>query len=147
MGTRNAFMARSLPILQGYHFQSPPSSPPLPGCSKPRNESICSGGIRQAVATAVLAPFAVLLERNVMPRIIFTCFVFALGLLGMEKVKIGELRSRAKIVGTIVYVRGAMVMTFYKGNSSNAVSSSTHNSRSIEGAMFLVTRMQKNWAE
>ncbi|GLJ53365.1 hypothetical protein SUGI_1137800 [Cryptomeria japonica] len=81
---------------------------------------------------------------NLVPAI---TFVMAL-LFRMEKVKIRELRSQAKIVGTIVCVGGAMVMTFYKGHilpsfwssqqtSSHAVSSSTHDSRWIKGAMFL----------
>jgi len=48
---------------------------------------------------------------NVLPAM---TFVMAL-LFRMERVNIKELRSQAKIVGTIVCVGGAMVMTLYKG--------------------------------
>eukprot|EP00253_Pinus_taeda_P003750 PITA_03750 len=90
---------------------------------------------RHAAATVVLAPFAFLTERpvidqnfyylglkltsptyacalsNVLPAM---TFVMAL-LFRMEKVNIKNLRSQAKIVGTIVCVGGAMLMTLYKG--------------------------------
>jgi drug/metabolite transporter (DMT)-like permease len=117
---------------------------------------------RHAFATAVIAPFAIILERRVRPKITFPMFmqIFALGLLGpvidqnfyyaglkftsptfscamsnmlpamtfvmavlcrMEKVDIKKLRCQAKVVGTIVTVCGAMLMTLYKGHVINFV--------------------------
>ncbi|KAH9738773.1 WAT1-related protein [Citrus sinensis] len=110
---------------------------------------------RHAFATAVIAPFALVLERKVRPKITFPIFMqlFVLGLLGpvidqnfyyaglkftsptfscgmsnmlpamtfvmavlcrMEKVEIKKIRCQAKMVGTIVTVAGAMLMTIYK---------------------------------
>ncbi|KAF7144541.1 hypothetical protein RHSIM_Rhsim04G0116900 [Rhododendron simsii] len=117
---------------------------------------------RHAFATAVIAPFAIILERKVRPKITFPMFmqIFVLGLLGpvidqnfyyaglkytsptfscamsnmlpamtfvmavlcrMEKVDIKKLRCQAKVVGTIVTVCGAMLMTLYKGRVINFV--------------------------
>ncbi|CAA0827514.1 WAT1-related protein [Striga hermonthica] len=115
---------------------------------------------RHAFATIVIAPFALLLERKVRPKITFTIFMqlFVLGLLGpvidqnfyyaglkftsptfscamsnmlpamtfimavlcrMEKLELKKLRCQAKIIGTIVTVCGAMLMTLYKGHVLN----------------------------
>ncbi|CAA3015149.1 WAT1-related At5g07050-like [Olea europaea subsp. europaea] len=117
---------------------------------------------RHAFATAVIAPFALVLERKVRPKITFPIFMqlFVLGLLGpvidqnfyyaglkftsptfscamsnmlpamtfvmavlcrMEKVDIKKVRCQAKVVGTIVTVAGAMLMTLYKGRVLNMV--------------------------
>lgn len=117
---------------------------------------------RHAFATAVIAPFALILERKVRPKITFTIFMqlFVLGLLGpvidqnfyyaglkftsptfscamsnmlpamtfvmavlcrMEKVDIKKVRCQAKVVGTVVTVAGAMLMTVYKGHVINMV--------------------------
>ncbi|KAF8398187.1 hypothetical protein HHK36_017113 [Tetracentron sinense] len=111
---------------------------------------------RHAFATGVIAPFALILERKVRPKITFPIFmqIFVLGLLGpvmdqnfyyaglkftsptfscamsnmlpamtfvmavlcrMEKVDIKKVRCQAKVVGTVVTVAGAMLMTLYKG--------------------------------
>ncbi|XP_058089590.1 WAT1-related protein At1g21890-like [Magnolia sinica] len=111
---------------------------------------------RHAVATAVIAPFAFLLERKVRPKMTISTFlkIMLLGLLEpvidqnlyyvgltytsatfasalfnilpaitfimaiicrLEKVKIKELSSQAKVAGTVLTVAGAMVMTVYKG--------------------------------
>ncbi|GLT95685.1 hypothetical protein SLE2022_133530 [Rubroshorea leprosula] len=115
---------------------------------------------RHAFATAVIAPFALILERKVRPKITFPIFmqIFVLGLLGpvidqnfyyaglkftsptfscalsnmlpamtfvmavlcrMEKVDMKKVRCQAKMVGTIVTVAGAMLMTLYKGHVIN----------------------------
>ncbi|GMY22827.1 wat1-related protein [Fagus crenata] len=111
---------------------------------------------RHAFATAVIAPFALFLERKDQPRITFKLFmqIFVLALLGpvidqnfyyaglkytsptfscaisnvlpamtfvmalifrMEKLNLKKVRCQAKLVGTIVTVAGAMVMTLYRG--------------------------------
>ncbi|XP_058226057.1 WAT1-related protein At5g07050-like [Rhododendron vialii] len=111
---------------------------------------------RHAFATAVIAPFAIFLERKARPKITFPIFmqIFILGLLGpvidqnfyyaglkytsptfscamsnmlsamtfimavifrMEKIDLKKVIYQVKIVGTIVTVGGAMLMTLYKG--------------------------------
>lgn len=111
---------------------------------------------RHAFATAVIAPFALIFERKMRPKITFSIFmqIFVLGLLGpvidqnfyyaglkftsptfscamsnmlpamtfvmavlfrMEKVNMKKIRCQAKVLGTIVTVGGAMLMTLYKG--------------------------------
>ncbi|VFQ67511.1 unnamed protein product [Cuscuta campestris] len=115
---------------------------------------------RHAFATAIIAPFALFLERKVRPKMTFPIFmqIFVLGLLGpvidqnfyyaglkftsptfscamsnmlpamtflmavlcrMEKVNMKKVRCQAKVVGTIVTVGGAMLMTLYKGHVVN----------------------------
>ncbi|PWA85374.1 eamA domain, WAT1-related protein [Artemisia annua] len=112
---------------------------------------------RHAFATAAIAPFAIILERNIRPKITFSLFMqmFVLGLLGpvidqnfyyaglkftsptfscamsnmlpamtfvmavlcrMEKLDLKKVRSQAKVIGTVLTVAGAMLMTLYKGN-------------------------------
>ncbi|KAH1257920.1 WAT1-related protein [Glycine max] len=111
---------------------------------------------RHAFATAAIAPFAIVLERKVRPKITFLMFmqIFVLGLLGpvidqnlyyaglkftsptyscaisnmlpamtfvmaaifrMEKLNVRKVRCQAKVIGTVVTVAGAMLMTLYKG--------------------------------
>ncbi|KAH9325030.1 hypothetical protein KI387_005208, partial [Taxus chinensis] len=86
---------------------------------------------------------------NLLPA---TTFVIAL-IFRMERVKLREIRSQAKIVGTIVCVGGAMVMILYKGaivpmpwsshehyHSSNAAASDhDSNSDMIKGCICLLT--------
>ncbi|GLJ41354.1 hypothetical protein SUGI_0855960 [Cryptomeria japonica] len=79
-----------------------------------------------------------------------TTFVIAL-IFRMERVKIREIRSQAKIVGTLVCVSGAMLMTLYRGailpmpwsshdhpHSSNAATSHDSNSDMIKGCICLI---------
>ncbi|KAB5519274.1 hypothetical protein DKX38_023593 [Salix brachista] len=131
---------------------------------------------RHAFATAVIAPFAIILERKVRPKITFPIFMqmFVLGLLGpvidqnfyyaglkftsptfscamsnmlpamtfvmavlcrMEIVDIKKVRCQAKVIGTIVTVAGAMLMTLYKGDVINFIWSEhahTHSSSAPE---------------
>ncbi|XP_077218360.1 WAT1-related protein At5g07050-like [Tasmannia lanceolata] len=111
---------------------------------------------RHAFATVAIAPFALILERKVRPKITFPMFmqIFVLGLLGpvidqnfyyaglkftsptfscamsnilpamtfvmavlcrMEKLDMKKVRCQAKVLGTVVTVAGAMLMTLYKG--------------------------------
>ncbi|KAL6523307.1 hypothetical protein OROGR_016910 [Orobanche gracilis] len=139
---------------------------------------------RHAFATAVIAPFALVLERKLRPKITFKVFMqlFVLGLLGpvidqnlyyaglkftsptyscamgnmlpamtfvmavlcrMEKVGIKKVRCQAKVVGTILTVGGAMLMTLYKGDVINMVwSKYTHTVRSYDN---LVTDTTQDW--
>ncbi|KAG0453381.1 hypothetical protein HPP92_024685 [Vanilla planifolia] len=111
---------------------------------------------RHAFATLSIAPFALILERKVRPKITLSMFlqIFVLALLGpvidqnfyyaglkftsptfscamsnmlpamtfvmavvcrMEKVNLKKVIYQAKVVGTLVTVAGAMLMTLYKG--------------------------------
>ncbi|TYK09619.1 WAT1-related protein [Cucumis melo var. makuwa] len=91
---------------------------------------------RQAFATIALAPFAFFLERPVIDQnfyyaglkltsTTFSCatsnmlpamtFILAL-LCRMEKLEMKKVRCQAKVVGTLVTVGGAILMTLYKGN-------------------------------
>ncbi|KAL6525601.1 hypothetical protein OROHE_015908 [Orobanche hederae] len=139
---------------------------------------------RHAFATAVIAPFALVLERKVRPKITFKIFMqlFVLGLLGpvidqnlyyaglkftsptyscamsnmlpamtfvmavlcrMEKADIKKVRCQAKVVGTILTVGGAMLMTLYKGDVINMVwSKYTHTVRSYNN---LVPDTTQDW--
>uniref|UniRef100_A0A7N0UMC8 WAT1-related protein n=1 Tax=Kalanchoe fedtschenkoi TaxID=63787 RepID=A0A7N0UMC8_KALFE len=111
---------------------------------------------RNSVAALVLAPFALLFERKIRPKMTLSVFlrIMALGFLEpvldqnlaylgmkytsasytsaimnavpaitfviaaicrMERINIKELRGLAKVVGTLVTLIGALVMTLYKG--------------------------------
>eukprot|EP00253_Pinus_taeda_P001357 PITA_01357 len=85
---------------------------------------------------------------NVLPAM---TFVMAL-LFRMEKVNIKNLRSQAKIVGTIVCVGGALLMTLYKGpivpmlwsphnqspETSSTAASTTDNKAWIIGSLLII---------
>jgi hypothetical protein len=60
----------------------------------------------------------------------------------MERVNIKSLRSQAKIVGTIVCVGGAMLMTLYKGPIVKMVWSAHHQSPQTSAAAAIDN---KNW--
>jgi drug/metabolite transporter (DMT)-like permease len=141
---------------------------------------------RHAIATAVIAPFALFIERKGQPKITWRVFlqIFILALLGpvidqnfyyaglkytsptfscamsnmlpamtfvmailcrMEKVHLRKLRCQAKIVGTLVTVAGAMLMTLYKGpvlemvwsKHSYSHESNTTNNRTSDKEWFI----------
>ncbi|KMT15247.1 hypothetical protein BVRB_3g063560 [Beta vulgaris subsp. vulgaris] len=142
---------------------------------------------RHAFATAVIAPFALVLERGIRPKMTFPIFlqIFVLGLLGpvidqnfyymglkytsptfscamsnmlpamtfvmavicrMEKVDIKKLRCQAKVVGTIVTVAGAMLMTLYKGRVVNMFwSAHIHPAHTASAAAAAAA--DKDWAK
>ncbi|GMI82911.1 Usually multiple acids move in and out Transporters 17 [Hibiscus trionum] len=132
---------------------------------------------RHVVATIVIAPFAIVLERKIRPKMTLPIFIriVVLGFLepvldqnlyylGMklttatyssafvnmlpavtfimavifrlEKVNLKKIRSVAKIVGTIITVLGAMVMTLYKGPIIDFIKSggATHHGTAGESA-------------
>ncbi|KAK4800773.1 hypothetical protein SAY86_021260 [Trapa natans] len=86
---------------------------------------------RHAVATIVMAPFAIILDRPVIDQNLYflgmkhTTATFAAAMcnilpaitfvmawiLRMEKVKLRSIRSQGKVVGTLATVAGAMIMT------------------------------------
>ncbi|GAB4851798.1 hypothetical protein Ancab_031197 [Ancistrocladus abbreviatus] len=141
---------------------------------------------RHAFATAVIAPFAIFLERKVRPRMTIPVFmqIFVLGLLGpvidqnfyyaglkftsptyscamsnmlpamtfvmavlcrMEKVDIRKVRCQAKVVGTIVTVAGAMLMTLYKGHVINLIWSEHIHPRGSSTPAAAAASTDKDW--
>ncbi|GFS36512.1 nodulin MtN21 /EamA-like transporter family protein [Actinidia rufa] len=72
---------------------------------------------RHAVATIVITPFALVLERKTRPKMTLSIFlkIVVLGFLELEKVNFKQMHSLAKVIGTTITVSGAMVMTLYKG--------------------------------
>eukprot|EP00253_Pinus_taeda_P025493 PITA_25493 len=120
---------------------------------------------RQTVATVVLAPFAFFFERPVMDQNFYylglkltsptyavtlinvlpaMTFVMAL-LFRMESLNIKKLRSQAKIVGTIVCVGGAMLMTLYKGPILQMHSSLHHGSKDNHTSAAAAANDSKEW--
>ncbi|KAK7385208.1 hypothetical protein VNO78_30921 [Psophocarpus tetragonolobus] len=145
---------------------------------------------RNAIAALALAPFALIFERKVRPKMTWTTFIqililgflepvvdqgftflgmqytsasfasavmnavpsvtFVLAvILRLESVKIKELRSQAKVVGTLVTFIGALLMTLYKGpqfdlfHHSNTThhqggsQSSQNHSHWVAGTLFI----------
>ncbi|KAL0329797.1 UNVERIFIED_CONTAM: WAT1-related protein [Sesamum radiatum] len=144
---------------------------------------------RNAIAGLLFAPFAVVLERKIRPKMTFSVFVkiMLLGLLDpvfgqnmfysglnytsatfasamcnllpaitfvmawilrIEKVNLREARSHAKIVGTMVTVGGAMIMTLlsgpviplpwtHKSHQSHSSSNSSNHENPIKGALMI----------
>ncbi|XP_021647429.1 WAT1-related protein At1g44800 isoform X2 [Hevea brasiliensis] len=72
---------------------------------------------RHVVATLVIAPFALVLERKIRPKLTLPIFlrIMVLGFLELERINVKKVHDVAKIVGTGITVAGAMVMTLYKG--------------------------------
>ncbi|XVF83612.1 hypothetical protein PTKIN_Ptkin16aG0503500 [Pterospermum kingtungense] len=106
---------------------------------------------RHAIATLFIAPFAIVLDRKIRPKMTISVFVkiLLLGLLELEKVNIRKLHSQAKILGTIVTVGGAMLMTLINGpmlqlpwtksNSQHVVSSAAAAEQDpIKGALMII---------
>ncbi|CAK9137938.1 unnamed protein product [Ilex paraguariensis] len=124
---------------------------------------------RNAVATAVFAPFAIILERPVIDQNLFyagmkyttATFASAMGnilpaitflmawILRLEWVDIRKVHSQAKIVGTLVIVSGAMIMTLIEGPSvrfpwtkhkiHEQSTSATNQQDSIKGALMIMS--------
>ncbi|KAJ7975845.1 WAT1-related protein [Quillaja saponaria] len=94
---------------------------------------------RHAIATALIAPFAIVLDRPVIDQNLYytgmkyTSATFASAMCNvlpafafvmawffrLEKVNIRRLHSQAKVLGTTVTVGGAMLMTLLKGSILN----------------------------
>ncbi|KAL3327079.1 hypothetical protein AABB24_037658 [Solanum stoloniferum] len=138
---------------------------------------------RNAFAAAIIAPFALLLERKIRPKMTFMMFlqIFVLSLLGplidqnfyyaglkltsptfscaisnmlpamtfviavlcrMEKVNLKKIGSQAKVLGTIVTMGGAILMTLYKGQIVNLIWSNqisgTYDKEGLKGSILLI---------
>ncbi|PWA47792.1 Drug/metabolite transporter [Artemisia annua] len=119
---------------------------------------------RHAVATIVMAPFAIVLDKPVIGQILYfygektttatftvsicnilpaITFVMAI-ILRLEVVNLKSIRSQAKVIGTITTVGGAILMTLVKGplltkgrTTSNDVNNGEDLSHSIKGALMV----------
>ncbi|XP_021744548.1 WAT1-related protein At5g07050-like [Chenopodium quinoa] len=81
---------------------------------------------------------------NMLPAMTFVMAV----LCRMEKVHIKKLRCQAKVVGTLVTVAGAMLMTLYKGHVVNMVwSSHIHPAHTSSASEAAVAAADKDWAK
>ncbi|KAL4182703.1 hypothetical protein AMTRI_Chr11g151550 [Amborella trichopoda] len=78
------------------------------------NQNLYAAGMKLTSATFVCA------MTNVIPAVTFILALF----FRLEEVAIGTISSQAKVVGTLVGVGGAMLMTFYKGLAIHMQSSS-----------------------
>ncbi|KAE9589954.1 putative EamA domain-containing protein [Lupinus albus] len=86
---------------------------------------------------------------NIIPAITF-CMAY---ILGLEKIKIRSIRSQAKVIGTLVAVSGAMVMTLMKGpllgalgthigdnhNHNQQHNNGTNIQHTIKGTIMIIT--------
>ncbi|KAK7275669.1 hypothetical protein RIF29_16790 [Crotalaria pallida] len=137
---------------------------------------------RNAIAAIILAPFALMFERKIRPKMTLSVFIQILslgllepvidqgfGFLGMqntsasfasammnavpsvtfvlaiilriERVKIMELRSQFKVIGTLISFGGALLMTLYKGPEIHIFhSEATHHQNESHSL-----QSHKNW--
>ncbi|XP_059631400.1 WAT1-related protein At1g43650-like isoform X5 [Cornus florida] len=72
---------------------------------------------RNAVATLVLAPFAFFLESNKSAPLSYNllCKIFFVALVGMERISLRQWYGRAKVLGSMMVLSGAMVIILVKG--------------------------------
>ncbi|XVE55359.1 hypothetical protein DITRI_Ditri03aG0152300 [Diplodiscus trichospermus] len=79
---------------------------------------------RNAIAALVLAPFALVFERPIVDQgfaylgMKFTLFPLTFGIaiiFRLDQVKIKQVRRQAKVIGTLLILSGALLMTLYKG--------------------------------
>ncbi|KAG5525935.1 hypothetical protein RHGRI_032288 [Rhododendron griersonianum] len=77
-------------------------------------------------AAAFIVPLALVVERKTRPKLtwVVICQAFLCGLLGMERLGFGTWAGKAKVVGTLLCIAGAMLLTFYKGAEINIWSTS-----------------------
>ncbi|XP_019066845.1 WAT1-related protein At1g09380 isoform X3 [Solanum lycopersicum] len=72
---------------------------------------------RPIFATISIAPFAYFLERKTRPKLTLSVFfqIFLCSIIGLEKLGLKSLAGQAKLIGTIVCVGGAMLLSLYRG--------------------------------
>ncbi|KAL0359656.1 UNVERIFIED_CONTAM: WAT1-related protein [Sesamum angustifolium] len=122
---------------------------------------------RHAFATAAIAPFALILERPVIDQNLyyaglkFTSPTFAIAMANMlpamtflmaiicrmEKVDMKKVRCQAKVVGTIVTVGGAMLMTLYKGHVINMIWSNYIHPQKSNVPTSIDSNRDKDWVK
>ncbi|KAA8536507.1 hypothetical protein F0562_028985 [Nyssa sinensis] len=72
---------------------------------------------RFLLAAAFIVPLALYVERKSRPKLtwVVVCQAFLCGLFGLERLGLGTMAGKAKVVGTLMGIGGAMLLTFYKG--------------------------------
>ncbi|CAL0322368.1 unnamed protein product [Lupinus luteus] len=110
---------------------------------------------RNLVALVLLAPFAYFLEKKQRPAMTLSFLgqFFLIALLGIEQVSLKRKDGVAKVVGTILCVAGATVITLYKGPTIYSPTRPLNNSiiRTITtqvfdvGSVSVVDAKAKNW--
>lgn len=76
-------------------------------------------------------------------------FTFGESIYRLERLRLAEIRSQAKVIGTIVTFGGALLMAIYKGPAFNLFqsgstthhengSTSSHNSHQTAGAIYIL---------
>ncbi|KAF5454150.1 hypothetical protein F2P56_023834 [Juglans regia] len=76
---------------------------------------------RLIFAAAIVVPLALVFERNSRPKLTWTVLfqAFLSGLFGLEKLSLGTIAGKAKVLGTLTGIGGAMLLTFYRGAEIN----------------------------
>ncbi|XP_070048263.1 WAT1-related protein At3g30340-like isoform X2 [Nicotiana tomentosiformis] len=118
---------------------------------------------RQSISTIFLAPIAFFLERNTRPKLTpqILCYLFLSAIVGLETINIKDRSGRAKVIGTLICLGGALLLTFYKGiplihfsdqqtesqSMEEHISSSKRKERWIFGSLILFagTLLWSSW--
>ncbi|KAL2339384.1 hypothetical protein Fmac_007324 [Flemingia macrophylla] len=106
---------------------------------------------RQAISAIFLAPIACFYERKRKLEGHIICLLFLSALVGIEKVNMKSLNSKAKVLGTFVCIGGALLLILYKGmplinrqpehiaDKGTATPSASKLKKWIIGSLFLAT--------
>ncbi|RVW50347.1 Protein WALLS ARE THIN 1 [Vitis vinifera] len=100
---------------------------------------------RNIIALLLLAPFAYFLEKKERPALTLSFVVqfFLLALVGIEQVRLNRKDGLAKVLGTILCVAGASVITLYKGPTIYSPSTRPDNTPPL--FLSLGDAKGKNW--
>ncbi|KAL6224547.1 hypothetical protein ACLB2K_003402 [Fragaria x ananassa] len=103
---------------------------------------------RNIIALLLLGPIAYFLEKNDRPPLKFGHVMqfFLMGLLGIEQVHLNRKDGKAKVLGTLASVAGAIVITLYKGPTIyGPPSDSQYLNQSHSRLSLLGDAKEKNW--
>ncbi|KAK9230977.1 hypothetical protein WN943_021208 [Citrus x changshan-huyou] len=100
---------------------------------------------RNIIAVIVLVPFAYFLEKKDRPTLTYSFLLqfFLLGLVGIEQIHLTRKDGIAKVLGTLISVGGASVITLYKGPIVYRPNSALDQSQSQ--MLLLGDTKEKNW--
>ncbi|KAI5447697.1 hypothetical protein KIW84_015233 [Lathyrus oleraceus] len=97
---------------------------------------------RLSIATVFVGSIGYFKERNSRPRLTFRilCYLFFSAIVGLETVNIKCNSGRAKILGTLVCIVGALMLTLFKGKG---LFNFSHSESSLK--LLASTRTQEKW--